>query len=81
MFFYESFSIALVYMSQTYAEEMAMHPDVSYTPYATFPMEQTVYIITFTKFEQGNLLSETNDDAKSGDESNDDSTMPSPISK
>ena len=48
---------------------MAMHTSVSYTPYATSPREQTWYIITFTKFEEGNLLSKTRGDNKSGEES------------
>ena len=50
---------------------MNMHPYVTYTPYATYPKEQTGDIITFTQFEEGNLLSETNDDAESGDKSDD----------
>ena len=33
--FDESFSSALAYMSQTYSEAMAMHPEVMYTPCAT----------------------------------------------
>ena len=33
--FYESFSSKLAYMSQPYAEEMDMRPDVTYIPYAT----------------------------------------------
>ena len=36
---------------------MVMRPDVSYTPYATSSREQTGNIITFTQFEEGNLLS------------------------
>ena len=39
---------------------------VSYTPYATSSNEQTGNMITFTQFEEGDLLSETPDDAESG---------------
>ena len=38
-------------------------------------------IITLVQFEEENLLSETREDAKSGDESNDDFTMPPLLSK
>ena len=59
---------------------MAMCPSVTYTPYATSSKEKTGDIIRFTQFEEGNLLSETHEDAESddesGDESNDNSTMP-----
>ena len=68
-------------MSQHYAEAMAMCPDVTYTPYAKSLREQTGDIITFTQFEEGNLLSETRDDMESGNESDDDSIMPPLISK
>ena len=46
-----------------------MRPAVTYTPYATSFKEQTVYIITFAQFEEGNILTETCNDAESGDES------------
>ena len=55
---------------------MAMHPAVEYTPYATPSKEQTGYIITFTQFEEGSLLSENHYDAESGDEYDHDSIMP-----
>ena len=55
---------------------MAMHPDVSYIPCDTSSKEQTGNIITFTHFEEGDLLSETRDNAESNDESDDDSIMP-----
>ena len=42
---------------------MAMRPAVTYTPYATSSKEQTGDIITFTLFEERNLLSESRDDA------------------
>ena len=48
-----------------------MRQAVSYTPYATSSRKQTGNIFMFTQFEEGNLLSETQDDAKSGDKSND----------
>ena len=77
----ESFSSALAYTLQHYAEVMAMRPDVSYKPYATSPKKQTSDIITFTQFEEGNLLSKNHDDAECGDESDDDSIMPPLISE
>ena len=54
---------------------MSMHLDVTYTPYATSSRGGTGDIITFTQFEKGGLLSESCDDAESGDKSDDDSTM------
>ena len=45
--FDESFSIALLYTSRSYAEAMAMRPTVTYTPYATSSKEQTGDVITF----------------------------------
>ena len=53
-----------------------MHQYVTCTPCDTSYREQTGGIITFAKFEEGNLLSETCEDAESGDESYDDSIMP-----
>ena len=50
---------------------MAMRPAVTYTPYATSSREQTGVVITFTQFEEGNILTETRNDAESGDESDD----------
>ena len=67
---------------------MVMRPAVSYTTYAISSREKTGYIITLARFEEGNLLSETHnllsetrDDTESGNESDDDSTMPPLISK
>ena len=54
---------------------MAMHPTVTYTPYATSSKEQTCDVITFAQFEEGNLLSETRNDTESGDESDSESIM------
>ena len=86
--FYESFSITLSYKSQPYEEAMAVSPAVSYTPYTTSSMERTGNIITFTQFEEGgllsetqNLLSETCDDTESSNGSDDNSTMPPLISE
>ena len=66
--FDETFSIALVYMSRPYSEEIAMCPEVTYTQYATSPKEQTGDVVTFTQFEKVNILTETRNDAEIGDE-------------
>ena len=71
----EIFSSALSYMSQPYAEAMAMRPTVTYTPYAKSSKEQTGNVITFAQFEEGNLISETRNDTESDDESNSKSSM------
>ena len=60
---------------------MAIRPTVTYTPYDTSSKEQTGDIITFTHFEEGNLSSETREDAENSKKSNDDSIMPPLISK
>ena len=73
--FDESFVSALSYSSRPYAEAMAMRPSVTYTPYATSSNEQTGDIITFSKFEEVNLLSETRNDTEIGDKSNSESSM------
>ena len=41
---------------------MVMRPTVTYTLYATFSKEQTVDVIMFAQFEEGNLLTETHND-------------------
>ena len=46
-----------------------MHPEVTYTPYATSLREKTGDVITFAHFEEGDILTETRNDAESGDES------------
>ena len=83
--FDEKKSIALAYTSQPYAEAMAMRTAMSYTPNATSSREKTGDIITFTQFEEGNLLSEihnllseTRDDTERGNES-DDNSMTQPL--
>ena len=53
-----------------------MRLSVTYTHCATSLREQTGNIITFTQFEEGNLLSETCNDAESCDKSDDNSIMP-----
>ena len=53
-----------------------MHPSATYTPCDTSLTGKYGNIITFTHFGEGNLLSETCNDAESGDESDDDSIMP-----
>ena len=54
---------------------MAMRPEVMYTPYATYSIEKTGDVITFTQFEEGNILTETCNNAESGDESDNESIM------
>ena len=73
--FDESFSSALAYTSRPYSEAMAVHPAVTYTLYAMSSKEQTGDVITFAQFEEGNMLTETRNDAESGDESNNESIM------
>ena len=48
---------------------------VTYTPYATSSKEENGDVITFAQCEEGNLLSETCNDAESGDKSNRESIM------
>ena len=73
--FDKSFSSAVSYTSRPYAEAMSMRPAVTYTPYATSSKEQTGDVITFTQFEEGNLISETRNDTESGAESDSESIM------
>ena len=46
-----------------------MRPAVTYTPYGTSSRKQTGDIIKFTQFEEGNIWTETRNNAESGDES------------
>ena len=76
--FDETVSSTLAYKSQTYAEAMTMCPAVSYKLYDTSPKKQTGDIIMFTQFEEGNLLSESQnllsencDNTESGSKSDD----------
>ena len=73
--FDESFPNALAYTSRPYSETMAMRLEVEYTPYATSSKEQTDDVITFTQFEEGNILTETRNNAESGDKSDNKSIM------
>ena len=52
-----------------------MRPEVTYTPYATSSREQTGDVITFAQFEEGNILTKTRNNAKSGDKSDIESIM------
>ena len=52
-----------------------MCPSVTYNLYATSPKEQTGNIITFAQFEERNILTETRNDAESGEESDSESIM------
>ena len=74
--FDELFCSTLAYTSQPYAEAMAMRPAVLCIPCTTSSKEKTSNKTTFTHFEEGDLLSETFDDAESGDESDDNSIIP-----
>ena len=58
-----------------------MHPEIAYTPCATSLREQTGNIITFSKFEEGNILTKNCNNTESGDKSDDDSIMPPLLSK
>ena len=61
--FDESFSSAVAYTSLPYSEAMVMRPAVTYTPYETSLKEQTDDVIKFAQFEEGNILTETRNDA------------------
>ena len=52
-----------------------MRPEVTYTPYAASSREQTGNVITFTNFEEGEILTETRNNAESCDESDNESIM------
>ena len=52
-----------------------MRPAVTYTSYATSSKEQTGDVITFTQFEEGNLLTETRNNTESDDEYDSESIM------
>ena len=60
---------------------MDMRQDVTCTTCATSSREQTCDIITLTKLEEGNLLSETCNDAESSDKSDKNSIIPPLLSK
>ena len=79
--FDESFSSTLAYTSQPSSDNVAMRSAVLYVPYATYSKEKTCYIITFTQFEEGGLLSETLNNMESGNEYYDNSTLSPLISE
>ena len=61
--FDKNISSALSYTSRTYSEEMVMCLEVAYTQCKTSLGEQTGDVITFTQFEEGNILTENRNDA------------------
>ena len=65
----------LAYTSRPYSEAMVIRLEVTYTMYATSSKEQTGNVITFTQFEEGNMLTETCSDSESGDESDNESIV------
>ena len=68
-------SSALSYTSRPYSEAMVMRLTVTYTPYATSSKEQTGGVITFAQFEEGNILTETRNNAEISDKSDSESLM------
>ena len=54
---------------------MTIRLAVTYTPYGTSSKEQKGNIIKFAKFEEGNILTKTRNDAESGDKSDNESIM------
>ena len=54
---------------------MAIRPAVLYIPYATSSKEQTGDIITFSQFEEDNLLSESRNGTESCDKFDEDLTL------
>ena len=48
---------------------------VTYTPYASSSKEKTGDVITFTQFEEGNILTETRNNTESGDKSDSESLI------
>ena len=73
--FDKMFFSALSYTSRPYSEATAMRLAVTYNLYATSSREQTGNVIQFTQFEEGNISTETCNDAESGDKSNNESIM------
>ena len=73
--FDKSFSSALAYTSRPYSEAMTMRLSVTYTPYTMSSKEQTGNVFMFAQFEEGNTLTETRNNAESGEKSNNKSIM------
>ena len=71
----------MAYTSQQYSEAMDIKTTVSYIPYAKYSKEKTGDIITFAKFEEGGLLSESRNNTESGNEYDEDSTITPLISE
>ena len=69
LLFMKKQSSALAYTSQPYSEEISMRPSMTYTPCATYSRKQTDNIITFTQFEEGNILTKICNDEESGEAS------------
>ena len=61
-------SSTLAYTLQPYAESMAMHQSVTFTPFGTSLREQTGNIITFAQFEEGYSPSETNSSSETSND-------------
>ena len=55
---------------------MTTRKALSYIQYAKYSKEKNIDIMMFAQFEEGDLLSETLNDTESGNESNDNSTLP-----
>ena len=79
--FDEILSSTLAYTSQPCSEAMVMRPDMTYTPSATSLRGKTGNIITFSQFEEGDILTNTRNNAEIGDKSNDDSIIPPLLSE
>ena len=58
-----------------------MRPYVTYTPCDTSLREQTGDIITFTQFEEGDILTKSRNNAEISDESDEDSIIPPLLSE
>ena len=54
--YFNFFSSALAYTPRPYSEALAMQREVLYITYAKSSHEKTGNIITFSHFEEGNLL-------------------------
>ena len=54
--FGKTFSSALAYTSRPFSESLKKQPEVLYIPYAISSHEQTGGIITFSQFEEGDLV-------------------------
>ena len=80
LFFDDFFHCELAYTPRPYSEAMAMRPSVSYIPCATSSKGKTGDVITFSQFEESNLLYETSEyiesDDKIGDKFDDNSNIP-----